>query len=185
MLFRSQFFHEGSVALRASANGRIVRGMQRVAVWLILIFAFFGLADSAYLAQHAASGAPLLCDVQNLTGCNVVAASPYSKLFGVPLAQYGVLFYSALFALAALEIALHALAVRRLIQTLSVLGVLASIYFTLLQHFVIGALCVYCIASAVITLFIFICANMIEPSRITSRLRAPSPRSGLPMPPII
>ena len=60
--------------------------MKRIGVVFILIFAFFGLADSSYLAQHELSGEPLICDIQNLSGCNIVTASQYSRLFGIPLA---------------------------------------------------------------------------------------------------
>src|SRR3989338_6577488 len=78
--------------------------MKRIGVVAVLILAFLGLANSAYLAQQETSGDPLLCNIQNFSGCNIVAASEYSKLFGIPLAEYGVLFYGILFVLAALEL---------------------------------------------------------------------------------
>lgn len=139
--------------------------MKRIGVAGILILAFFGLADSAYLAQHEASGIPLLCTIQNLSGCNVVAASQYSHLFGQPLAAYGVFFYSVLFILAALELFIFNRMMRRVLQGISLIGIIASLYFTLIQIFVIGAFCIYCFASALMTLFIFICASFIEPIR--------------------
>src|SRR3989344_9489896 len=57
-----------SLHLRAGARARILDRMKRTGVALILVFSFFGLADSAYLAQHARSGAPLICDIQNFSG---------------------------------------------------------------------------------------------------------------------
>lgn len=139
--------------------------MKRIGVVLILLLAFFGLADSIYLTQSELSGAPLICNIQNLSGCNIVAASQYSHLFGIPLAGYGVLFYGILFVLAALELVLFDQLVRRVLQVGAIIGVVASLYFTFVQVFFIGALCIYCSISAVITLLILIFASLIEPIR--------------------
>lgn len=145
--------------------------MKRAGVVLIALFAFFGLANSMYLAQSGASGTPLLCNVQNLSGCNTVTQSEYSRLFGIPLAQFGVGFYGILFALALLEILLYSRLLRRALQGAALLGFIASAYFTFVQLFLINAFCIYCIASALIALLIFICASFIEPIR----RRAPVP----------
>lgn len=149
--------------------------MKRAGVVLILILAFFGLADSAYLTLHILNGTPLLCDIQNLSGCNIVAASQYSNIFGIPLAEFGVLFYSVLFVLAALEIVLFDQLLRRALQALALVGVIASLYFTFLQTFVIQAFCIYCLASAVITLLILIFASLLEPIRRRPSLVLPAP----------
>ena len=149
--------------LRRGDTARILDRMKRLGVVGILILAFFGLADSAYLAQHEASGTPLLCNIQNPSGCNVVAASQYSHIFGIPLAEFGILFYGILFVLAALEIVIFDRLLRRVLQAVSLIGVAASLYFTLIQAFVIRAFCIYCLVSALITLLIFILASLIEP----------------------
>jgi uncharacterized membrane protein len=139
--------------------------MKRIGVVCILVLAFCGLADSIYLAQHEASGTPLICNVQHLSDCNTVANSPYSYLFGIPLAQYGVLFYAMLFVLAALELVLFDRLLRRVLQGIALICLLSSIYFEAVQVFFIGALCIYCLASAIITLVIFVFATLIEPLR--------------------
>ncbi len=163
--------------------------MKRIGVVGIIIFSFFGLANSAYLAQQEASGEPLICNIQNFSGCTIVAASPYSNLFGIPLAEFGVLFYSILFVLAALELALFDRLLRRILQLSSLIGVIASLYFTLIQAFVIGTFCIYCVASAFIALLILVFASFIEPvwrsaSRNPSPIIAPpTPPSYLSMPP--
>lgn len=137
--------------------------MKRIWVVGILLLSFFGLADALYLAQHELSGTPLLCNIQNLSGCNIVANSPYASLFGIPLAEYGVLFYVMLFVLAALELVLFDRLLRRALQAVSLICLLASLYFLVLQIFFIGAFCIYCTASAIITLLIFLSATRIEP----------------------
>lgn len=139
--------------------------MKRIWVVLILVLSFLGLADSLYLAQHEITGTPLLCNIQNLTGCNTVANSPYSVILGIPLAEYGVLFYTILFVLAALELVLFDRLLRRILQGLSLVCLIASLYFLAIQIFLIGAFCIYCTASAIITLLVFIFATRIEPLR--------------------
>jgi uncharacterized membrane protein len=144
--------------------------MKRWGVVAILVLTFLGLADSAYLFQHDMSGVPLSCSVQGLSNCNVVAQSPYAKLFGIPIAAYGVVFYAALFALAALELVLRDRRLRRTIQGAAALGLAASLYFLYLQVAVIGALCVYCLGSLVIEVLVLLFALPLEPLR-----RAPAP----------
>lgn len=143
--------------------------MKRLWVVGILILSFAGLADATYLTQSEITGTPLICNVQNLSGCNIVANSSYSHIFGIPLAEFGMLFYGLMFVLAALELVLFDQLLRRAIQVIALIGILSSLYFTATQIFFIGAFCVYCIASAVITLFSFIFATRIEPIRLRRR----------------
>lgn len=154
--------------------------MKRVGVVLIALFAFFGLADSLYLAESEASGTPLLCNIQNLSGCNTVTQSEYARLFGIPLAGYGAVFYGILFALAMLEIVLYNRLVRRALQIGALLGLIASLYFTFVQMFLIGAFCIYCLASALVALLIFISASFIEPVRRRPAPPLPPPAAGPP-----
>ncbi|MFZ2500902.1 MAG: vitamin K epoxide reductase family protein [Minisyncoccia bacterium] len=162
--------------------------MKRIGIVGILILAFLGLADSAYLAQNAAGNTPLFCNIQNLSGCNTVAASQYSNLFGIPLAEFGVIFYVILFLCAALELALFNRFLRRILQGISLIGMLVSLYSIYIQMFVIRAFCIYCLASAGITFFVLILASLIEPLRKNgegnlSANTPPSPQY-LPMPPV-
>ncbi|MDO8566554.1 MAG: vitamin K epoxide reductase family protein [bacterium] len=162
--------------------------MKRIGVTSILLLAFFGLANSAYLAQQEASGKPLICNVQNFSGCNIVTESEYSKLFGIPIAEYGVLFYGVLFVLAALELVIFDRLLRRVLQVMASIGVIFSLYFIFVQIFFIGALCIYCLASAAIAFLILVFATFIEPIRKNEGENAPShaptPPSYLSMPPM-
>lgn len=162
--------------------------MKRIGVVLILALAFCGLADSFYLSQHEINGTPLLCTTQNLSGCNTVANSPYAHLFGVPLAEYGVFFYGILFMLAALELVLFDQFLRRVLQGVALVGVLASIYFTTIQIYFIGAFCTYCAVSTGIVFVILIVASFIEPLRKNGQLQSQAsilPQPHLPMPPVV
>ena len=167
--------------MRSGSETRILNGMKRAGVVLILLLAFCGLADSAYLTEHEISGAPLICNIGNLSGCNIVAASQYSHLFGIPLAEFGVFFYGVLFVLAALELVFFDRRLRRLLQAAAVVGALSSLYFVFVQVVYIHAFCIYCAASALITLLILISASFIEPVRRALR----GGPSHLPMPPAV
>lgn len=156
--------------------------MKRAGVVLILLLALFGLADSIYLAQSNLNGTPLLCSADGLSDCNAVTASEYSRLFGVPIAELGVLFYGIVFVLAALEIVIFDQLLRRALQALSLVGILSSLYFTFIQKFIIGAFCTYCLASTLVALLIFIFASLIEPLRRRAIPLAPD-QPHLPMPP--
>lgn len=138
------------------ARGRIEVMNRSLLVILILILSFLGIADSWYLYQSAVTNTALSCDIgAGLDGCNIVAQSVYSHLFGVPLGLYGVGFFALTFVLAA---SLSVMSSRRLYQALlavSALGVAASVIFVFIQFALIKALCIYCIASAGIAVLLF------------------------------
>ncbi|MBI5405533.1 vitamin K epoxide reductase family protein [Candidatus Kaiserbacteria bacterium] len=154
--------------------------MKRAAVIALLFLAFSGLADAFYLTQNELNGTPLICSAQSLSGCNSVVTSQYARIFNIPVAELGVLFYAALFVLAALEIVAPDRRVRRTLQAASAVGVAASAYFVVVQAFVIREFCVYCSVSALITLLIFACAILLEPIRRNGR---PAPREPRPVEP--
>jgi uncharacterized membrane protein len=157
--------------------------MKRIGVVIILALAFFGLADSSYLASHAASGSPLICNIDNLSGCNIVAQSPYAHFLGVPLADFGLLFYGMVFVLAALELALFDRLLRRVLQGAAVVGFISSVYFVLVEVFLIKALCIYCLVSAAISVLILAFATLIEPVRGSRLPRSSDHPEPNPVPP--
>lgn len=101
--------------------------------------ALVGLADSLYLLTSKL-GRPLVCGAGE---CDVVNASPFSEIMGIPVAALGALGYAALLTLAlwALfggENAPYWLGDVRLF--FSGLGVLFSAYLTGIELFVIHAI---------------------------------------------
>lgn len=124
--------------------------------WLRIVavcLSFVGLADAAFLYAKRVSGTPLVCDI--LEGCNIVANSPYSAIFGVPLSLLGVLFFAVLVCLVALLFSPLEKRVRVFLLAWSSVGVLFSLYFLCVQAFLIGAWCIYCLISAAVTFFMF------------------------------
>lgn len=127
----------------------------RIILIAIAVVAVLGIADTSYLTNAALRSLPLPCTI--LDGCNEVARSPYSRVFGVPLSLFGLIFYAAVLALSLMLMLMRA---RRapyvlLLRLMGTAGFLLSIYFTYLQAFKIGAFCIYCIASVVFSTLIF------------------------------
>ncbi len=120
----------------------------------MLVLSFLGIADSWYLGVSEVKDTPLTCNIAGLNGCNAVAQSVYSHLFGIPVGIYGLIFYILVFvAAASLLFYDH----RRTYQVLFVLGwigLLASCIFVYVQFFIIKALCVYCLGSAAVSLLV-------------------------------
>ncbi len=82
------------------------------------------------------------------TGCDIVQASPYAMLLGIPTAAWGAVLYVLVGALA-----LTGFTVRRW-QTAFVLGVAAvsfSAYLAYLQLFVLHAICKWCVFDALVS----------------------------------
>jgi len=113
-------------------------------------FALLGLLIAGYLAWTKLSGGLPVCGP--LHGCETVALSSYSELFGVPVAMFGVVFS---FVLLGLSLAWWRRANRRALlglYGLGLLGVLFVAYLTYLELFVIGAVCVWCAGYALTVL---------------------------------
>jgi uncharacterized membrane protein len=92
--------------------------------------------------------------------CNAVQSSPYARLFGIlPLGLLGMFGYLAILA-GWLYLRLRrdrwALYVSLAVSGMTVFGVLFSIYLTYLEIYVIRAVCLWCLASAVIMTLLMI-----------------------------
>jgi uncharacterized membrane protein len=116
----------------------------------IIVLTSLGLIDALYLSDMALTGSELACSIAGLDGCNVVAQSVYSKFLGIPLALYGVIFYSLLLLAIVVSIYRISAGTRRLVFLVALAGALFSTYFMYLQFFVINALCIYCMGSALV-----------------------------------
>ncbi|MFZ2831641.1 MAG: vitamin K epoxide reductase family protein [Minisyncoccia bacterium] len=125
-----------------------------IILWTIVGLAFVGFIDASFLLAKRISGTPIPCFITS--GCDTVSKSPYSVLFGVPLSAWGILFYLGIGFLALLYIDRKNLIVGKLIPLAGTLGFLSSCYFVYIQKFKIGAFCIYCILSAIISTLLFI-----------------------------
>jgi uncharacterized membrane protein len=103
-----------------------------------------GLGVAGYLTYVHYAGVTPACEIAH--GCERVQTSEWSQLAGVPVALLGLLTYAAILAalLAAGETALLAGA------GLSLVGFGFSAYLTYLELFTIEAICIWCVASALL-----------------------------------
>ncbi|HXG25825.1 MAG TPA: vitamin K epoxide reductase family protein [Candidatus Binatia bacterium] len=101
-----------------------------------------GLAIASYLSIVELAGGVPSCGL--IKGCEEVARSEYSRIGGIPVAVFGVALSIVLLALALAwwRSNLHALLLAH--YGLSLAGVVFEVYFSYLQVFVIGAVCIWC-----------------------------------------
>lgn len=131
-----------------------------------LFLATLGFFDARYLTLVHYKKVILVChQIPFFSDCGKVLQSPYSTIFGIPLAVFGLINYSILI----LIILLAFISKKRFFQYWLIIqtkiGFIASLYFMFLQIFVIKSLCLYCTASAVISalLFLIIIINLKSP----------------------
>ena len=119
--------------------------------WWVVALSAIGLLVAGYLTVNKWSGgSALFCTAGS--GCDIVQASRYAVILGLPTAAWGAGLYAAVGALALLG-----LPPRRWLAAflLAVAGASFSLYLTYLSIFAIGATCAYCLASAGIALGLF------------------------------
>lgn len=122
------------------------------------VLALLGLLDAGYLSLERLLGATgsLVCPIGG--GCVTVQSSVYATLLGVPVAFIGVAGYATLLVLALLSLSSDRIAgvrVSTLLLALASVGVLFALYLSYLQVGVIGALCFWCVVSALLELGIW------------------------------
>jgi uncharacterized membrane protein len=120
--------------------------------WIVVVLALLGVGVAGYLTSlKLGSNQAFLC--RDGSGCDIVQASRYSLLAGVPTALWGAGLYLAIAVLAALP-----RTVRRWQAAfmLASAAVAFSLYLTSLSIFVIGATCPYCLASGVIAVVLLV-----------------------------
>jgi len=108
--------------------------------------AIAGLWIATYLLAVRLLGEAPACGP--VKGCETVAASEYATVFGIPVALFGVVFSVVLVAAC---LAWWRRADRRALYAaygLALAGVIAVVYLTYLELFVIEAICVYCVTYA-------------------------------------
>jgi len=112
--------------------------------------ATLGVGVATYIAIAEAGGGAPTC-LAGGGGCETVANSSHSHLFGVNIAVFGIIGY-VLLLLTAL---LRGDGPRMAGFALALVGFGYSVYLTYLELFVIDAICQWCVASAVLMATLF------------------------------
>jgi uncharacterized membrane protein len=141
--------------------------LNRGAVWplppdwatlLVPVLAVIGLGIALYLTFVETNQVNAVCGP--VGNCNAVQSSPYAKLFGVlPVGLLGALGYLGILAAFALSRwntgTLGDIAPLGLLG-MAAFGVIFSLWLTYLELFVIRAVCIWCLSSAVIMSLILV-----------------------------
>ncbi|MEK7514791.1 MAG: vitamin K epoxide reductase family protein [Patescibacteria group bacterium] len=127
--------------------------VSRAIVGSVIIIAFLGFLDAFYLTlMHFINRVPP-CSI--LEGCETVTSSAYAAIGPIPVALLGA-FYYAFFVISAL-VSFH----KRTSAPLSValfvtpIGMVFTLYLIVLQLFIIDAICIYCMGSALTSSLLF------------------------------
>jgi uncharacterized membrane protein len=124
---------------------------------IVAVLALVGVFVALYLTMSKMGAiGHLAC---GLGGCERVNTSRWSVFFGAPVAAWGLAFYIATFVVAVVGTSAK-FAERReisyLLAAMSLVGVAFSAWLTYLELYVIGAICKYCVSSAIIVTLIFL-----------------------------
>jgi len=121
-------------------------------IYAIAGLSIIGFADAVYLTvSHYRSS--ISCS--SVSGCETVLYSSYSTLFGMPTALLGVIYYLFILILALAYTQGQSKWSLDGLKILPTAGFLFSLWLVYLQLFIINAICIYCMASALSSTVIF------------------------------
>lgn len=126
-----------------------------------MILAGLGALLCLYLAIVALGGdTPALCNAGS--GCDAVQQSPWSRVFGIPVALFGL----GLYGLIALLAVLPDKPVKRWrrLWSLALIGLTISIYLTLAAALSVKAACAWCLVSLALMIAIFALLTLRRPA---------------------
>lgn len=119
---------------------------------LLFVVAVLGFADAGYLTvEHYMNVIPPCA----IGGCETVLTSSYSKILGIPDSLLGTLYYLSILILLMIYVDTKNEKFLRGALIFTTVGFLFSVYFFILQAFVIHAFCQYCLVSAATSTTLF------------------------------
>ncbi|TAN58114.1 vitamin K epoxide reductase family protein [Patescibacteria group bacterium] len=134
----------------------------KIPKWIITAFfitALIGFIDASFLTIEHYRGVVPPCSI--ISGCEKVTTSDYSKVFGIPLALFGAVYYFALLVLIIAYFDLKNAIILKIAALITPIGLLASIYFVYLQLIVLKAICLYCMISAAASIILVVLGMII------------------------
>lgn len=147
----------GIIAVVFATLGRELPGLPPGSRVLIPILSVLGLGVALYLTYVETTNVAAVCGP--VGDCNAVQASPFATLFGfLPVGLLGALGYVGILAawFVARSNGTYGRIAALVVFGMALFGVLFSIYLTYLELFVIKAVCIWCITSAVLMAAILI-----------------------------
>ncbi len=151
------------LAALAVVGADVVAGRIRVPVapaWVILVLGAVGMAVAAYLGFVEVTGAEAVCGP--VGDCNTVQQSAYARILGVPVGVLGVVGYAVILATWLTGRVAGGPVPRlagRAVWWLALVATAFSVYLTVLEPFVIGASCAWCLTSALVATLLLLAAT--------------------------
>lgn len=123
--------------------------------WLIYLLVLLGSLDAFYLTWTKLVGMDAIC--LGAGKCDIVNASSYSTIAGVPIAALGLAMYILIGGITLLERFNHRLreTLRLAVFGVSLFGFIYSMWLTYVAVVIIEEVCVWCVVSAIIVSAIF------------------------------
>lgn len=134
----------------------MMKSLRQIPKWIaivLIVLASIGFIDATFLTiEHYRNVIPP-CTTD---GCEIVLTSSYSAILGIPVALLGALYYLLLLVLLLAYIDTKNTKVLKSALIFTSLGLVAGIYFFIIQAFVIHAFCQYCLVSGFTSALLFI-----------------------------
>ncbi len=121
--------------------------------YLFILIALIGLVDSVFLTSQYLAGS-IHCSI--ISGCQDVLNSQYSHIGPMPTSVFGVGYYLTIILVSLIFIKYKNILAKKYLQIVPALAFVFSLWLTYLQIFVIGALCQYCLLSALTSTILFV-----------------------------
>ena len=142
-------------------HGTIGAMSKRTWLFIILILSLVGMADAFYLTWEHYQGGIAPCAITPfpiLNDCGKVLRSQYSTIGPIPLALLGLFYYSTVFVSSLFLLTRKAASpvFFRALFLLTCIGIFTSTILVYLQLFVINAICMYCMLSALLSTLLFL-----------------------------
>ena len=127
--------------------------------FIFLALAFVGFLDTTYLTAQHYQGTIPPCLVTE--GCATVLTSKWNNIFGLPVALLGAIYYLTLLLLTAVYLKSKNLKFMLVAAFATAIGLFASLWFVILQIFIIREICLYCMISATTSTALFVIGLLI------------------------
>jgi uncharacterized membrane protein len=131
-----------------------------VPTWLPITSMLIGLAGlgaSIYLTyEHFTANTTLACSVNSVIDCSAVTTSAQSKVFGIPVAVLGLVFFVGILSLLTPQAwRINTKPVRNVRMLASAIGVCFVFYLIYAELFEIGKICEWCTGVHILTVALF------------------------------
>ncbi len=130
--------------------------MDKKLYWVSVVLSIIGLLVSIYMTIYKLTSNNSMC--LGSGDCSTVNSSPYSEVYGIPVAAVGMLGYGAILLTLLLEKRYQFFAQNGILAVfgMGLTGFIFTVYLIYLEFFVIKALCPFCLASQTTMTILFI-----------------------------